>query len=435
MKRSEYDLPVRTVIAYAIFASLWILLSDRALLLLSPSPEALAWLETAKGWLFVAVSSLLLFTVLTRYSASRRRAEEERARLIAAIEAAAEVIVVTNNQGEIQYVNPAFEAITGYRREEAVGQNPRILKSGQTEPAVYRELWGTISSGRTWRGRFTNKKKDGSLFTEEVAISPVFDEQGAIVNYVAAKRDITTELELEEQLLQSQKLESLGTLATGISHDFNNILAIILGYSTMIETRAPSPEQVKQRFAAIAQAAERGANLVRQLLAFGRKSEKRPIILDINKLVVEIEGVLRETFPRNLTIEVRTADELPKIRVDPDQMHQVLLNLCINARDSMPSGGLLEISTRCGSPRAIRQSGSADSQWVAIEVRDTGHGMDEATRQRIFEPFFTTKIAGSGTGLGLSVVYGIVRNHGGEIEVESQVDAGSRFVIYLPAVD
>ncbi len=434
MKRNEYDLPIRTVIVYAIFASLWILLSDRALLLLSPNPLALAWLETAKGWFFVAVSSLLLFMVLTRYALSRQSVEEERARLIAAIEQAAEVIVVTDVQGEIQYVNPAFEAITGYRREEAIGRNPRILKSGETEAAVYQELWSTISGGKTWRGRLTNKRKDGSLFTEEVAISPVFDERGAIVNYVAAKRDITTELELEEQLLQSQKLESLGTLATGISHDFNNILAIILGYSTMTGERAPSPEQVKQRFAAIAQAAERGANLVRQLLAFGRKSEKRPTILDINRLVVEIEGVLRETFPRNLTINVRTASELPQIRADADQMHQVLLNLCINARDSMPSGGRLQISTRLAAPSAARRSGSLDSPWVAIEVRDTGHGMDEATRQRVFEPFFTTKIAGSGTGLGLSVVYGIIRNHGGEIEVESQVGAGSRFIIYLPAV-
>lgn len=435
MKRSEYDLPIRTVIAYAIFASLWILLSDHALLLLSPDPLTLAWLETAKGWLFVAVSSLLLFTVLTRYAVSRRRAEEERARLIAAIEAAAEVIVVTNPQGEIQYVNPAFEAVTGYRRDEAIGRNPRILKSGETDSSVYQELWGTISDGRTWRGRLTNRRKDGSLYTEEVAISPVFDDRGTIVNYVAAKRDITIELGLEQQLLQSQKLESLGTLATGISHDFNNILAIILGYSTMIEERVPSAEQVKQRFTAIAQAAERGANLVRQLLAFGRKSEKRLTILDINRLVAEIEGVLRETFPRNLRIEVQAAEELPRIRADADQIHQVLLNLCINARDSMPSGGLLEICTHLAAPGANRRSGDPGSSWVAVEVRDTGHGMDEATRQRVFEPFFTTKIAGSGTGLGLSVVYGIIRNHGGEIEVESQVDAGSRFIVYLPVAD
>ncbi|HUX19661.1 MAG TPA: PAS domain S-box protein, partial [Spirochaetia bacterium] len=430
------ELPVRTVVIYGIFASLWILLSDRALLSISLDPDVFALLETLKGWLFVVVSSVLLFTVLTRHVVSRRKVEEERQRLAAAIEQSADVIVVTDAKGTIQYVNPAFESITGYEREEAIGQNPRILKSDKQDEAFYREFWETISNGRTWKGRIVNRKKDGSYFTEEAAVSPVLNQAGEIVNYVAAKRDITNELGLEAQLLQSQKLESLGTLSAGISHDFNNILAIILGYSTMIDTQELPRDEVERRFSAIAQAADRGANLVKQLMAFARKSDVSLEVQDLNRLVAEIGQMLRETFPRNLKINVETTEGLPKIRADAAQIHQVLLNLCINARDSMPDGGTITITTSVSELEAVRQRhhDAYAPGYVAVHIRDSGCGMDEPTRQRIFEPFFTTKISGKGTGLGLSVVYGIVRNHGGYIEVESRPGAGSHFTVYLPAM-
>ncbi len=432
MRHSEYDLPVRTVVIYAIFASLWILLSDRSLLIFATTSAQLVLWETAKGWLFVAVSSLLLFFVLRRYTRSRRAVERDRHLLASAIEQVAEVIVVTDSDGRIQYVNPAFEAVTGYGRDEVIGGNPRILKSGKHDAEFYRNLWETITRGETWRGRLVNKRKDGTLFTEEASISPVMTERGEIVAFVAAKRDISNELELEAQLVQSQKLESLGTLAAGIAHDFNNILAVILGYSTA--TEEPTRADTRGRLEAIRQAAFRGAALVRQLLTFARKSEATFAELGLNDLVAEIDCIVRETFPKNIDVKVKTSVDLPKVRADHAQLHQVLLNLCINSRDAMPDGGELSIRTWSVPGASLRNPASTESEYVAVALSDTGQGMTESTLERVFEPFFTTKNAGKGTGLGLSVVYGIVRNHGGFIELHSEVGKGTTVTVYLPSV-
>ena len=351
----------------------------------------------------------------------RKRAEEERQRLITAFEQTAEAILVTDPQGIVQYVNPAFERITGHRRSEVIGQNPRILKSGRQNTEFYENLWETISTGGKWSGRFINKKKDGTLFTDETSISPVFNEKGKIINYVGVKRDITSELSLESQLIQAQKLESIGTLASGIAHDFNNILGIIMGHTSLLERLREDSKMYAESVAAIMKASQRGASLVKQLMLFARKTEPVLESVKINDTIREITKLLQETFSKTITISTSLQQDLPAIVADSSQIHQLLLNLLVNARDAMPSSGMLSITTRAvkGETISSRFTNATARQYVKVEVADTGIGMDESTRQRIFEPFFTTKGPGKGTGLGLAVVFGIVEHHHGFIDVRS----------------
>ena len=351
----------------------------------------------------------------------KKRAEEERQRLITAFEQTAEAILITDTQGIIQYVNPAFERITGFTREEAVGQNPRIINSGQQSAGFYEKLWKTISAGGKWMGRFINKKKDGTLFTDETSISPVLSDKGEIINYVGVKRDITSELSLQSQLTQAQKLESIGTLASGIAHDFNNILGIIMGHTSLLVRLREDSNMHSESVAAIMKAAQRGASLVKQLMLFARKTEPLFESVKINDIIREITKLLQETFSKTITISASLQQDLPAIVADSSQIHQLLLNLLVNARDAMPKSGMLSITTRAVNGETIgsRFAKATARQYVKIEVADTGIGMDESTRQRIFEPFFTTKGPGKGTGLGLAVVFGIVEHHHGFIDVRS----------------
>ncbi|MGA8891179.1 MAG: PAS domain S-box protein, partial [Anaeromyxobacteraceae bacterium] len=366
---------------------------------------------------------------------ARRRAEAERERLVTAIEQAAEVVLVTDPRGDIVYVNPAFEVVTGYGRDEALGRNPRILASGAQDPAFYRHLWETIAAGRTWQGRFVNRRKDGRLFTEEATISPVRDATGTIVNYVAVKRDVTRDLALEEQLRQSQKMEGIGRLAGGIAHDFNNILAVILSCSDFALAGIREGDPLRGDVLEIHKGAERAAALTRQLLAFGRRQVLQPAPLDLNRVIVGMEGMLRRIIGEDVDLAQSLDPGIGLVQADPGQVEQVILNLVVNARDAMPEGGTLTIETanaELDEAYAASHPGVAAGRYVVLAVRDTGTGMDAATAARIFEPFFTTKALGKGTGLGLSTVYGIARQSGGTVSVESAPGQGSTFRVHLP---
>ena len=366
----------------------------------------------------------------------RKRAGEAQRRLATAVEQAAEAIVITDTDGIIQYVNPAFERITGYSRQEVLGKNPNILKSGEHDIAFYKKLWGTIAGGESWNGRFVNKKKDGTVYLEDATISPVRDPSGKIVNYVASKRDITQEVQLQKQLLQAQKMEAVGILAGGVAHDFNNLLTVVQGYAELLLSDRDKGDADYEDLRKIAEAAHRGAELVRNLLAFSKQSDTKPRPMNLNHEVIRIGELLKRTVPKLIKIELHLDGGLATINADPGQMGQILMNLAVNAEQAMPDGGTLTIATAnvfLDDDYCNRHIEATPGEYALLTVTDTGHGMDEETLTHIFDPFFTTKGPGKGTGLGLAMVYGIVQQHGGHITCGSKPDQGSTIKIYLPA--
>jgi two-component system cell cycle sensor histidine kinase/response regulator CckA len=373
----------------------------------------------------------ILFTDVTE----RKRAEEERERLLSAIEQAGEAIVITDSEGAIQYVNPAFERVTGYTRKEANGKNPRILKSGKQDDLFYRNLWATISSGNTFQGRMVNKRKDRTLFTEDATITPVRDASGRIVSYVAVKHDITDQLRLTEQLQQAQKMESVGRLAGGVAHDYNNMLSVILGFTELAMDKLDPSERVYADLKEILRAAKRSAEITRQLLAFARKQTTEPKVLDLNQVVETMLKMLRRLIGEDIDLSWRPGNQLWPIKIDPSQLEQVMANLCVNARDAIVGVGKITLETSTitiDDAYCVDHAGFSPGEFALLAVSDDGCGMDRGTLDNIFEPFFTTKKAGQGTGLGLAMVYGIVKQSGGFINVYSEPGEGTTFRIYFP---
>ncbi|GMV65190.1 MAG: anti-sigma factor antagonist [Candidatus Omnitrophica bacterium] len=380
----------------------------------------------------------------------RRRAQDELKRLAIAVDQAAEMIVVTDPEGIIQYVNPAFEKITGYTRQEAVGKKTSLQKSDVQDPRVFADLWATIRSGKVWVGRFTNRRKDGRFYEEEATISPVHDSTGNIINFVAVKRDITQEILLEQQLRESQKFEAIAQLAGGIAHDFNNLLTSVIGNIQLARTKKGG--DIQSYLEKAEQACLRGASLVQQLLLYSRKSPSSRELVNLNAIAQEVLALARETIDRRIEFAVQFHPQIPHVRADSSQMHQVLLNLLVNARDAIEEHSnnnqgadqppsreyhpCIKVTTdhversQLQPPRDVK---SVSGRYVILTVSDTGIGMEKRVQQHLFEPFFTTKEVGKGTGLGLATAYGIVQNHGGWIEVASQVGQGTTFKVFLPA--
>ncbi len=368
----------------------------------------------------------------------QKESEIEHERLMSAIEQTNEVIVITDINGNIRYANPAFEKVTGYTRDEVSGENPRILQSGEHDEEFYRDLWDTITNGGTWRGSFMNRKKDGTLYTEDAVISPVFEKSGRIADFVAVKRDITEELELQKQLNHAQRLEAIGNLAGGIAHDFNNILFPIIGLSELMgkEFSPGSPEH--KNLHEIIKAGKRGRDLVRQILAVGRQSEYRLIPVQIQMVLKEVIKLIRSTVPANIEISINVQQNCSAVMADPTQIHQLAMNLITNAyhalngEDGQISIRLEEIELAGKKPGGLTLE---PGKYALLTVSDTGPGIDPDIIDTIFEPYVTTKEHGKGTGLGLSVVYGIVGKYGGELRVENEVGRGAAFYVYLPVAD
>jgi PAS domain S-box-containing protein len=368
----------------------------------------------------------------------RKKTEEELRRLSIAIEQAAEDVIITDPEGIIQYVNPAFEKITGYSRSEAIGQNPRFLKSGVQTPSFYKNLWKTIKGGNIWTGRITNRRKDSKLIHEDATISPLLNSEGKLTGYVSLKRDITEAVRMEAQLRQAQKMEAIGTLAGGIAHDFNNILGAMMGYAELAKFKTmdvkthPYMDQVLK-------ACGRAKDLVQQILTFSRQREQEKKPIAVVPIVKEALKLLRSSLPATVEIRQSYTTENDTVLADPTQLHQVIMNLCTNAVHAMrESEGVLDV-------RLDQRLISADHQiydpelkpgaYLQLIVSDTGEGIDPAIKDKIFDPFFTSKQPGEGTGLGLSIVYSIVRDHGGIIAMESNPGEGTTFTISLPVID
>lgn len=491
----------------------------------------------------------------------RRRIQSIMRLQSTAIESAGNAVIITTNDGTIVWANHAFLQLTGYDIEEIIGKKPSILKSGRHNDQFYKELWETINSGRIWRGEIINKRKDGSIYIEDMTITPVFNETHHITHFVAIKSDITKRKELEqelrilhkrfelifnsspagiaivtlrdcrfievnqsflqitgynkddiigysadelklfenvetcqkalenvryggavhnqdiniktkngnirnvlisaerialgiedcailifnditdkklleEQLRHSQRLESIGTLAGGVAHDFNNILTVIQGHASLLIMNPLIPPELQDSIKQIADAAERASTLTRQLLTFSRKQKPEPKLININTVIENLTKMLKRLIGEHIALECSLQTDVPLILADIGMMEQMIMNLAVNARDAMPKGGNLKISTKTAfipANRLPKRQDVQEGEYIIVSVKDTGHGIKPEDLPKIFEPFFTTKGVGKGTGLGLAMVQNIVYQHKGWITVDSVPGKGTEFTIFLPA--
>jgi PAS domain S-box-containing protein len=367
---------------------------------------------------------------------ARARLEERQRLLSAVVQQTAEAVLIIDTGGRIVYVNSAFERLTGFSRSEALGETPRLFRSDWHEEEYYHTLSETISAGRTWQGRLVNKRKDGTLFPVEATITPLRSQDGRIENTVATLVDVAREVQLEEQIRHSQKMEALGHLAGSIAHDFNNMLTVIRMASTMIERHMASESPLSTFTGQIQDTIARATRLTRQLLSFSRRDNTSPETTDLNYIIDGLGWMLKRLAGSRIMLEMNLDQNLLPVRANTSSMEQVIMNLVVNARDAMPEGGSLTIET---SNQVLDSTSTAEHRdagpFVMLKVSDTGMGMDDAVRARIFEPFFTTKKHGKGTGLGLSTVKQIVEQAGGYILVDTEPGQGTSFRILMPSHD
>ncbi len=368
----------------------------------------------------------------------RKQIEDQFRKLSHAIEQSILSIIITDIKGNIEYVNPKLLDITGYTREEVIGKNTRIFKSGKTLPETYSDLWNTILSGNDWHGEFLNKKKDGELFWEHASISSIKNEDGIITNFVAYKEDITKLKKLEEQFRQAQKMEAVGQLTGGIAHDFNNILTGIMLSSEFLKLKIDKNNKLRANVEQISELSIKAANLIQGLLAFSRKQAINLQYTNLKDIIANTKKLLSRIIREDIELKFNIPKKDLPIMADGIQIEQILMNLATNARDAMPNGGMLtiEVSDTEIDDNFIKTHGFGKTgRYALISVTDTGIGMDENIQKKIFEPFFTTKEVGKGTGLGLAMVYGLIKQHEGYIDLYSKPGKGTTFKIYLPITE
>jgi len=388
-----------------------------------------AWDEIA---LFDASGRIVAIRSSGRDITRQRLAEEQFHRLSSAVEQSPVAIVITDLDGRPQYVNPKFTAVSGRSLEDLLDQKIEVLRDGHPDETSYGKFWQAVRAGGEWRGELSTRRDQGATVWESVKVSCLRNPHGEITNYLCLREDVTERKKLEHDLRQAHKMESLGTLAGGIAHDFNNLLAIISGYAEFGLREGSDPAALQKGLREIRAAAQRASGLVRQILTFSRKTEVRFAPVDLNQLTQDLVKLLAETFPRTVTFNLELQPRLPALLADQNQLQQIILNLCVNARDAMPTGGVITLSTSVHSGNLPISSPLPDRNYACLRVADTGTGMSPEVRARLFEPFFTTKPVNQGTGLGLAVVHGVVESHHGGIEVESTVGVGSAFSVYLP---
>ncbi len=363
--------------------------------------------------------------------------EDTLRKLWRAVEQMADTLIIMDRSGVMEYVNPAFEALLGYSRQEAIGQSFGILRSEQHADELYDEMWSTVRSGNVFRGIVMDRKKNGETLIIEKALTPLRAATGEITHFISTSRDITERRKLESDLQQAHKMDAIGRLAGGVAHDFNNLLLVISAYAELMLDSLPEKDPLRRNVAEIMGASRRAADLTRQLLAFGRKQMQSLQILDLNTVIGEITRMLPRLIGEDIELVFAPAEDLGKVKADPVQIEQVVMNLAANARDAMPDGGTLSIETamvRVDEFYVQRHAIVPPGDYVLLTVTDSGQGIAPEHLAHIFEPFYTTKEAGKGTGLGLATVYGIVKQNGGFVWVYSEPGLGTTFKVYLPQV-
>lgn len=417
-----------------------------------PLADALAdWRRTAwiTGGSLAVVS--VAFLIITNFLASalRRRAIAERqtaeamTRLLLrdrALEAITQGITITDDKAPgapIVYTNPAFARLTKYTAEQISGRSPLSFFDAAQAGEISERLKKAQSDKRPWRAELEMKRNDGTSFLNSIATSLILGDDGEVIHSVMVHEDVTEVRQREELLVEAQKMESVGQLTGGIAHDFNNLLTAIRSNAEDLKEDLKSNPIHQRQADIVLQAANRGAGLVAQLMAFARKQELQPQTIDVNTLLDSFKKLLRSTLQANIAIEIRKENNLPSVFVDPARLESALLNLAINARDAMPGGGTLTIETmtkHLDANYVTENLEIEEGDYVLIAVTDSGSGMPPNVLERAFVPFFTTKEVGKGTGLGLSMVYGFVKQSGGNAKIYSEVGLGTVVRIYLPAL-
>ncbi len=374
---------------------------------------------------------------IARDITDRKKTEEEITVLAQALKCIAECVSVTDLKDNIIFVNDAFLKTYGYEKDELLGESLSIVRTekvlGKSENDIHS---ATLNGG--WKGEIINRRKDGSEFPGHLSTSVIYDQSGYPVALIGVATDISERKRLETQLQQSQKLEAIGKLAGGVAHDFNNLLTVIQGYSELILAKINASDPIANQIRQINEAAERAESLTKQLLAFSRKQILQPRVIDLNRLILDMKDMLQRLIGADVKFVTSLSKDLGKIKADPGQFEQVIMNLAVNARDAMTQGGNLKIESKNMTLDKNFKKNFPEAEvgsYIQLKIGDTGLGMDKETQAHIFEPFFTTKDKGKGTGLGLATVYGIIKQSGGYIYVDSELNQGTTFNIYFPRVD
>jgi len=417
-----------------------------------PAGWRVAFLDPVGGWVppflpvsagagAAAVTGLLLSFLLRWETRWQRRAErltrtrdelhhkvqesrEQVRRLAVAVDQVAESILITGTDGIITYANPYLLEHTGYTRQELIGAHVRLFKSGHHDDAFYRRLWETLAAGRVWRGRFINRKKDGTTFEEDAVITPIrMRTDGPVTGFVAVKRDITATQLLEREVRESQKMAAIGQLAHKVAHDFTNMLVVIMGHAEMARKELAASPQLKAHAEAILEAVNRITPLTTELMVFAQPATIEPRRMDLAHALDGMTAMLRDLAPASAAVAVEAPAGCGQVCIDPGMLEQALVHLAVNAFEAMPHGGTFTVATHPVAPGA---------DVAVITVRDTGRGINPADLDHVFEPFFTTKSDRRNAGLGLSTVYRIVTRHDGQVTVASEPDRGTTFTIRLP---
>ncbi|MEH2467549.1 PAS domain S-box protein [Nostoc sp.] len=375
-----------------------------------------------------------IYLALTRDITQQKQAEQKIREQAALLDVSTDAILVRNIHNEILFWNKGAERLYGWKAEEVVGKDVLQLLDKEISPQV-EDAYSRVMNTGEWRGELHQLTREGKVIIVESRWTLIRDDNGQPKSILSVNTQITEQKQLEAQLLRSQRLESIGTLASGIIHDLNNILSPILMSVQLLQKKLPD-SQSQQILQTLENNVKRGANLLKQVLSFARGIESKQTIVKIQPLMAEIEQIIAQTFPKSIIYQTDIPKNLWYVCGDTTQLHQVLINLVVNARDAMPNGGILRIAAEnvvIGEHSTQINIDAKVGSYIAIVVTDTGMGMSSSVQKQIFEPFFTTKEVGKGTGLGLSTALGIIKNHGGFVNVYSQISRGTQFTVYLPA--